>query len=545
MLRILTGCAILIVTVGFVHAQSNDKLLPADRPIEQVIDHYIDAKLKADGVTPSPQADDAAILRRLTLDLNGRVPTVGEVEAYLKSTEPDKKTKLVDRLLASSAFARHGAQAFYGFLQYSEGRPKKGDKGNPLYDYLLTSLSENRAWDRMFREIMVPDEADPKMKGSADFLKARVKDLNRLTIDASNAFFGVNVSCAQCHDHPHVQQWTQDQFYGMKAFFARTIDSGGFLGEKDFGIVKYIPNKGTEKVAPVLFLNGKAIDAPGMKEPTAAEKKQEQVRLDQGKKAKAPPAPPKYSLRSKLVETALAKDQREFFARNIANRLWHRFHGRGLVMPLDQLHSENPASHPELLDWLARDLADHGYDMKRFVRGLVLTNTYARSSRWDGEKHPADNIYAVAILRPLAPMQFATSLKLAASDPTSMPADVKKLEERIDALEKSAGGLANLFAQPTDNFQIGVAEAMLFANNDAMQKSLLEGGGTLVDRMKQEPDLAKRADLAIRTVLSRMPRPDELQTIVGYLQRRQDRSAEASQQVVWALMTSAEFRFNH
>ena len=183
--------------------------------------------------------------------------------------------------------------------------------------------------------------------------------------------------------------------------------------------------------------------------------------------------------------------------------------------------------------------------MKRFVRGLVLTNTYARSSRWESDKYPADNVYAVAILRPLAPMQFATSLKLASSDPASMPADVKKLEEVIDALEKSASGLASLFAQPTDNFQIGVAEAMLFANNDALQKSLLDGAGTLVERMKQEPDLGKRADLAIRTVLNRVPRPDELQTIVGYMQRRNERPAEASQQVVWALLTSAEFRFNH
>jgi len=165
--------------------------------------------------------------------------------------------------------------------------PRKGGKG--LYDYLLVSVSENRGWDRMFKDIMLPDETAPKDAGAAEFLKTRVKDLNRLAIDASSIFFGVNVSCAQCHDHPHVQQWTQDQFYGMKSFFARTVESGGFLGERDFGVVKYIPNQGTEKVSPVLFLTGKQIDAPGMKEPTGAEKLKEQKRLDLGKKAKAPP----------------------------------------------------------------------------------------------------------------------------------------------------------------------------------------------------------------------------------------------------------------
>jgi len=540
MKRFFAALFVLLVSSSIAFAQA--KLLPADRPIEQAIDHYIDAKLKAENTIPAPPADDAAILRRLTLDLNGRVPTVQEVEEYLKSSAPDKKAKLVDRLLASSAFNRHGAQAFFAFMQYSDGRPQKGNKGNPLYDYLLTSLSENRGWDRMFKEMMLPDEKDTKMQGASDFLKQRVKDLNRLTIDASSTFFGVNVSCAQCHDHPHVQQWTQDQFYGMKSFFARTVDSGGFLGERDFGVVKYIPNKGAEKISPILFLTGKPINAPGMKDPTGEEKKKEQMRLDQGKKAKAPPAPPTYSLRAKLVETALAPETREFFARNIANRLVHRFHGRGLVMPLDQVHSENPASHPELLDWLARDLAEHGYDLKRLVRGLVMTNTYARSSRWEAEKLPDDRLFAVATIRPLAPMQLATSLKIATTDPKSLTSDTEK---KIEALEKSASGLANLFVQPNDAFQVGVAEAMLFANNEALQKSLLEGAGTLVDTLKKEPDLLKRADLAVRTVLGRPARQEEAQALVGYMQRRQDRPEAACQQIVWALLTSAEFRFNH
>jgi hypothetical protein len=535
-------CIVLTSSIALAQTGEGEKLLPADRSIEQAIDHYIDAKLKEDGITPAARADDAAIIRRLTLDLNGRVPTVQEMEDYLQSSDADKKIKLVDRLLSSPASPRHGAQTYFAFMQYSDGQRRKADKGNPLYDYLLTSLAENRPWDQMFREMMLPDEKDAKMQGASDFLKTRVKDLNRLTIDASSTFFGVNVSCAQCHDHPHVSQWTQDQFYGMKSFFARTVDSGGFLGEKDFGVVKYIPNKGVEKVSPILFLTGKKIDAPGMKDPSNEEKKKEQMRLDLGKKGKAPPAPPTFSLRAKLVETALEPESREFFAKNIANRTWHRFMGRGLVMPLDQVHSENPASHPELLDWLARDVAEHSYDLKRLARGIVLSNAYARSSRFDGEKFPDVRSFAVATVRPLAPMQMATSLKIATSDPKSLATD---LEKRIEAIEKAASGMANLFPQPTDNFQVGVAEAMLFANNEALQKSLLEGAGTLVERMTKETDLTKRAELAVRTTLSRPARADELQALVSYMQRRQDRSDAACQQVVWALLTSAEFRFNH
>src|SRR5437764_2683975 len=132
---------------------------------------------------------------------------------------------------------------------------------------------------------------DPKSKDSDEFLKTRIKDLNRLTIDVSTIFFGVNVSCAQCHDHPHVHDWTQDHFYGMKSFFARTVEAGTFLGERDFGVVKYVPNKGKEKEAPVMFLTGRKLDVPGLKEPTKEEKKQEQDRIEGAKKQKKAPAP--------------------------------------------------------------------------------------------------------------------------------------------------------------------------------------------------------------------------------------------------------------
>src|SRR5438105_2439659 len=153
MTRTLSTLLLLLILSPAAVAQT--KLLPATTAIEQAVDHYIDAKLKEEKVTPAPSADDAAILRRLTLDLNGRVPTVGEMNEYLASTDPAKKTKLVDRLLESSAFARHQAQQFHAFMQYSDGNRRKGDKGNPLYDYLLRSFTENRSWDRIFREVML------------------------------------------------------------------------------------------------------------------------------------------------------------------------------------------------------------------------------------------------------------------------------------------------------------------------------------------------------------------------------------------------------
>jgi hypothetical protein len=535
----------LLLAAAPASADEPAALLPADRPVEQAVDHYVEAKVKAAGTRAAALADDAALLRRLTLDLAGRIPTLAETTDYAASTDPDKKVKLVERLLASPGFVRHQTRELLTLLLPAE--PGRRNQPNGAFrNYLQRGVAEDRPWDRVFREVMLPDENDPKTRGASEFLKSRLRDVNRLTIDVSTVFFGVNISCAQCHDHPHVNDWTQDHFYGMKSFFARTFEAGGFVAEREAGLVKYVPNKGKEKVAPVMFLTGKTIDAPGLREPTREEQKRVKELIDAARKAKRAPPPPHVSLRARLVETALEPGQRDFFARAVVNRLWHRFFGRGLVMPLDQMHSANPPSHPDLLRWLARDLVEHRYDLRRLVRGLVLSNAYARASRWDGEtSQPADKLFAVARTRPLTPMQLAASLRLAAADPQSFPADRAGLEKRVEDLERSAERLAGLFPQPGDNFQVGVGEALLFANNAGLQKELLEGPGSLPARLQKEPDLERRADLAVRTVLGRPAQAEEVRALADYLRRRPDRPEAACRQVVWALLTSAEFRFNH
>src|SRR5262249_3888614 len=139
---------------------------------------------------------------------------------------------------------------------------------------------------------------------------------------------------------------------------------------------------GKDKQAKMMFLTGKMIDAADAGEASNEEQKQERELFETAKKNKTPPPRPKFSARQQLVELSLQPGEREFFARSIVNRLWHRLLGHGLVMPLDQMHSQNKPSHPELLDWLARDFAEHNYDLRRLTRGLVLSQAYSRSSRW-------------------------------------------------------------------------------------------------------------------------------------------------------------------
>jgi hypothetical protein len=539
----ISAVALLLATVLAAQAaqETKENLLPPAVSVEKAIDHYVAQALLQESVTPAGAADDAEWLRRVSLDLIGRIPTVGELHEFTQSPDSQKKTKLVDRLIVSPSFARHQAQEFATVMQVQDAR--RGTKG-PLQDYLTASFAENKGWDRIFREIVVADEYSTKPNGAGEFVKVRMKDIDRLTIDVSITFFGVNVSCAQCHDHPHVPAWTQDHFYGLKSFFARTTDVAGFAGEKDFGFVKYVPNKKSEKTAPVMYLTGKTYDVPGLKEPGREEKKKEQDRLESAKKAKKVPAPPQFSLRAKLVEVALEPTQQSFFARAIVNRLIYRLLGQGLVMPLDQMHAENPPSHPELLDWLARDLADHHYDLRRLIRGIALSDTYGRTSRWSSNSAADPKLFAVAQVRPLSPMQMAVSLKLATMDQQASK-DSMRLSQIMEELPKSAEKLAGLFPQTGTNFQVGVGEALLFANSDSLLRDLLVGPNNLASRLQKEPDLARRAGLAIETVLSRPARPEEIQPAVAYLEHRASRPEEGCQQLVWALLTSPEFRFNH
>lgn len=534
------ACPALAALLACAAPAFADGLLPPGKPVEEAVDFYVDARLAEDGVSPAPPADDATLLRRLTLDLIGRIPTTAEARVYSTDPDPAKRVRLVDRLMASPGFVRHQADEFDALLM-------AGTRGT-VRDYLLRAFAENRTWDRVFRDVVAPDPADSGPKSAAEFLRVRLKDTDKLTNDVSTTFFGVNVSCAKCHDHPLVHDWKQDHFYGMKSFFDRTFDNGGFLAERGYGVVRFKTVKGQERQAKLMFLTGAVVDDPGAKEPAAAEAKKEKDRLEAAKKTRKPAAAPAFSARARLVELALRPGQRDFFARSIVNRVWRRLYGFGLVNPVDQMHAENSPSHPELLQWLARDTAEHGYDLRRLVRGLVLSRAYARSSRWEGAgPTPPPALFAVARLRPLTPMQLAASLRLAAADPEALGAGrPEEVEKRIENLENGARDLARSFEQPGDDFQVGVGEALFFSNGDRVQKDLLgEGGDRLVGRLKQMKDPTQVVDAAVRAVLSRPPTAEETRLLGDYLQRRADRPVEGCRQLVWALLTDSEFRFNY
>lgn len=523
------------------------ELKAPDLSVEAAIDDYIQQQLTARQIHAAPPCNDSSLIRRTTLDLAGRIPTAVESRQYVESTEKDKRASLIDRLMASPDFALH----FRNQLDTMLMGGKKGNSGE-FRDYLLRSVRQGRSWDQMFRDMLIGSEDDADIKPALTFVKSRVKELDEITNETSVIFFGVNVSCAKCHDHPLVGDWKQDHYFGMASFFQRTYQTKkNGLAEKFSGEVKFKTTKGEDKVAKFMFLTGATIDEPVV-EVSADVRKQrdEEVKKQMQDDKAGPPSRPEFSPRTKLVELALKPENEPMFARNIVNRVWAMFIGRGLVHPLDQMHSGNPASHPDLLEWLTRDLIAHKYDLRRLIKGIVMSEVYARSSEWSGSTEtPAPDHFAVALVRPLSPRQYALSLQIACERPdniASQIADAEKWLKRREELDRQIEGVANQFELPGENFQVGVDEALLFANSPQFTENYLrDNPDRIVGVLKQQPDHATRIATAYWAILSRNPSPDEVAACEQYLAKRDTDQVAALRQMTWALLTSPELRFNH
>lgn len=521
------------------------ELVAGDRPVNEVIDHYIRAGWTEGKIVPAAAMDGAGLIRRMTLDLAGRIPTVGETRVFLESKSPTKWTRLADQLLEGADFAFHHRNELDLLLLAS----KKND--GEFRKYLLKASRENRTWNVLFRQMMIGREANADERPALAFLKARAANLEDLTNDTSVLFFGVNVSCAKCHDHPLVEDWKQDHFYGLASFFTRTyLTKKNTLAEKYSGGIKFKTTEGVEKQARFMFLSGTSIDEPPIKKTKEQRKAEEAEVKRQMKDAKAgAPKPPAFSPRAQLVEVSLRPGDRSFFSQAIVNRIWLRLMGRGIVDPPDQMHSGNSASHPELLEWLARDLVDHGYDLKHLIRGIVLSDAYALSSRYSGSgESPDPETFAVGSIRLLTPRQYSLSLIVAASDPNKITSEVASgnWPARREQLENESDGFAGRIELPGDNFQVSVDEALLLSNDKSIQDNLLkDSGDRLVGMLKPISDRRLLIRTAFEAVLSRRPDTEEVAAFEAFLKKREQDRVGGIQQLVWALLTSPELRFNY
>jgi hypothetical protein len=413
--------------------------------------------------------------------------------------------------------------------------------------FLHSSFTNNLPWDVLAKEILSGDDTDPKTRHRAAFFLERNAEPHLLTRDISRLFLGMNYQCAQCHDHPRIDDYKQDEYYGLFAFVQRTsllpAAKGKAVpisltekadGEASFQSV-FDPKKVTKTSLPRVP-GGMVIKDP---------------ELDKTKLYRVAPAPgvvsvPSYSRRSQLAG-AIARSDSAPFRRNIANRLWAQLTGRGLVEPLDMDHSSNPPSHPELLDALSADIAARKFDMRGMMREILLSEAYQRSSEakdeLQGKKPP---LYAVAHLKPLSPEQFALSLMQATgyTDTQRLSLGAKADEPTLFArLAPQIPPFVKSFSTPAgmpQTFDARMEHALFLANGPTVRSWLVDRPGSLLQRLAKLSGDALAEELYL-SIFTRLPDDEEKRELAEFLKRKPGKIADFA----WAQLASTEFRFNH
>jgi hypothetical protein len=525
---------------------------PKGQPVPQSIDSWIEKRWRELKVKPSAVCDDRTFVRRVYLDVAGRIPTPEELNQFLADKRRDKRAPLVNQLLDSPDYAVRMREVFdavfmeRGAFETARERRRRGGKlelTDRWQDYLEWSFRTNRAWNVVAREIILARPHSDERRGAIQFLYARKDNAQQMAEITGSALLGLQTKCAQCHDHPLAPEIKQSHYWGMVAAFNRSkaVDTGAGpgVGESAIGgFIKFTNLKGGSYDALEVFLDDKLVTEArpkdGEKENDAAEKYINAVALGDGKNLKQVPVP-KFSRREQLAEWMTSADN-PLLARAFVNRVWALLLGRGLVHPVDRMDSSRPPSHPELLDWLAEDFARNGYDVKRLVRNITATRVYQLDSRPAGKSRPPADSFACALDKPLTAEVFARSALIATGQ------DVEGSLANLAPVQKAfTDAFPEVF--PTEN--VSSPRQALFLSNNQMLDGLGKSTSTnALAKIVSLPDEAKVKELFVR-VLGRNPDREEMKRSLDYLRERSHEPSAATQQLLWALLAGAEFRINH
>lgn len=373
---------VAVLSVWFVSGGSISSLA-ADAP-------HVRIDRLADKAAVGPQAsivDDLTFLRRVTLDLAGRVPSIDEARSFAADPSPEKRAQAVDRLISSPEFYRHLAAVFDIMLM--ERRGDMHVKSVEFRGWLQQCFQQKRPYNDIVRDLLLADGTEEEQRAASAFLLEREVEPNLLTRDIGRIFLGIDLQCAQCHDHPLIADYHQADYFGIISFvnqltvFRPDKKKPALIGETVSGQSEF----------KSVFTERKAVTAPRLPaeveivEPTYLVGDEYVVRP-----AKNSRPVPKFSRRDKLAEL-ISSGKNPLFRRNIANRLWAMMMGRGLVHPVDQHHSENPPTNPELLDLLADEFANVNYDVSTMLREIALSKTYQRSWQLPSDLSPAPDAH--------------------------------------------------------------------------------------------------------------------------------------------------------
>jgi hypothetical protein len=498
------------------------------------VDQFLRRVWTEHDIAPAQRCGDREFVRRAYLDLAGRIPAVDEVNAFLSDAREAKRQHLVDQLIDSEDFIQHFADLLDALLMGRASEPEYAERAKHGWRaYLESALRDDRPWNDLAREILLARPDGDSKHGSIWFLYERDNSHQEIAEAIAPAFFGIRVECAQCHDHMLADEILQADYWGLVAFFNRgenkQTKGGPRVIESAIGGFSEFANLSGDSTPNRLTFLG--TDAEEEARPEQGEKQEDADDLYATAAVEGEPRVPVFSRRGRFVDDIV--DGHPLLARAMVNRLWAMLLRRGIVHPYDEMDSVHPPSHPELLDWLADDFAAHGFQIKHILRQIAVSEAYQLSSiRPEGVDDPSS--FAWYLERPLTAEQMGRSIQLA-------------LRGAFNKKDPIVGSFRQKFLEvlPDENV-VTIGDALFLSNNRELDAFISDSWQPdhLLSKLN-ETQQQDRAELLFQTILSRPPSDDESAAIEAYFEGRGDTRQSALEHVAWALLTSAEFRFNH
>ncbi|MEI8228220.1 MAG: DUF1553 domain-containing protein [Planctomycetota bacterium] len=510
-------------------------------PRANVIDELNLAQLEKLHLAPSTPCDDATFLRRAFLDTIGRLPAAEEVHEYLADRSPRRKDRLVDLLLARPEFVDYWTYKWSDILLVT-GAKLRPAAVDAYWQWIRDRVAENAPWDRLVREV-VTSRGSSLENGATNFFAVH-QDPETVAENVAQAFLSLSINCAKCHNHP-LEKWTNDQYYGFANLFSR-VRAKGWGGESREGDglrTLYVESRGdllqpkTGRPQPPAPLDGEPLsldDAGDRREPLAL---------------------------------WLTSPQNPYFTRAIVNRVWANFFGIGIVEPVDDLRATNPASNEPLLDALCEFTIDQGYDLKKLMRLMLLSETYARSStplpenrddrRWFARAYPK-RLMAEVLSDAIADVtgvhdRYTEILRADGSTEkvSGYDADTRALQLRDSTvknyfLETFGRNAREITCECERSNQPSLVQVLHLSNGTTLNDKLAAKEGRITQVIATDPKPAELVEGAWLRTLSRRPTDAERKPFEEMLAAATPEEKQAIvEDMYWSLLTSREFLFRH
>ena len=498
------------------------------------LDRHIDAVLKREGIESSKQSKDAEFLRRLHLDMTGKIPTPAEVLDFINDGSSSKRSKKIDELIGSKDSIDYWTLLWVNWLI---GRRDDGDDRRiGLAGWVHEALEMNMPYNQFVKSLVAAD-GELQDNAAGNYVLRYERSPVFLTSHTSRLFLGLPMQCAECHDHK-TEEWLQEDFYGIAAFF-----SG--IESEEKGYIKTTDMAGKE--IETEMENYLITNSAKQNRMLYVESMEESVppRFLDGTEYKGELT----KKREALAEWMTARTN-PYFSKAIVNRIWKHFMGRAFVEPIDGFGTESPPTNPALLDWLAEDFVIHGYDLQYLMRTILNSKAYQRTSETNKSNEDDEIYYSHAYVKPLSAEQFFYSMLQATEfERFQKIRDPGQLESmKQEHLRKFLFLLDNGEMEEIEAFNGTVPQALMMINGTLVNNSAnhAQHGSFISLVLGKWRDPMARLEYIYLTVLSRKPTNKERTYFQRYLERSLYRDKRlAYEDIYWVLLNSAEFSLNH